>query len=50
MLKDHSGNVRMVLTEEQQSDMYPAATMEVATIAAESIYYGNLSNTQLAKP
>lgn len=27
-LKDHLGNVRMVLTEEQQQDAYPAATLE----------------------
>ena len=40
----------MVLTDEQQTDMYPAATMEVATIANESIYYGNLTNTQLNRP
>ncbi len=50
MLKDHLGNVRMVLTEEQQQDMYPAATMEAAAIASESVFYGNLSNTQLNKP
>jgi hypothetical protein len=28
MLKDHLGNVRMVLTEEQKQDFYPAATLE----------------------
>jgi RHS repeat-associated protein len=28
MLKDHLGNVRAVLTEEQQQDIYPAATLE----------------------
>jgi RHS repeat-associated protein len=28
MLKDHLGNVRMVLTEEQKINYYPAATME----------------------
>jgi RHS repeat-associated protein len=50
MLKDHLGNVRVVLTEEQQTDMYPAATLEPATITNESIYYGNLTNTQLTKP
>lgn len=27
-LKDHLGNVRMVLTEEKQQDVYPAATLE----------------------
>ncbi|THU33597.1 RHS repeat-associated core domain-containing protein [Niastella caeni] len=32
-VKDHLGNVRMVLTEEQQQDIYPAATLE-----------GNLNN------
>ncbi|HEV7332740.1 MAG TPA: DUF6443 domain-containing protein [Flavisolibacter sp.] len=28
MLKDHLGNVRIVLTEEQQTSYYPAATLE----------------------
>lgn len=28
MLKDHLGNVRMVLTEEKVQDVYPAATLE----------------------
>ena len=50
MIKDHLGNVRVVLTEEQKTDAYIAATLEVATIANESIYYGNLTNTQYTKP
>jgi RHS repeat-associated protein len=50
MLKDHLGNVRMTLTEEQKTDAYPAATLEVAAIAAESNYYGGLTTTQTARP
>lgn len=39
----------MVLTEEQQTDPYPAATMETAQAANEGNYYANL-NTGVAKP
>ena len=49
-LKDHLGNVRMVLTEEQKQDAYPAATMEASTVNTESTYYSNLTVTQYAKP
>ena len=49
-IKDHLSNVRMVITEEQKTDAYPAATMETGTIASESEYYGNLTNTQYSKP
>jgi RHS repeat-associated protein len=50
MIKDHLGNVRMVLTDELQPNSYPVATMEPGTIANESIFYGNLNNTQINKP
>jgi len=40
----------MVLTEEQQSDMYPAATMETASTATEEALYANLNTTRIAKP
>ena len=45
MIKDHLGNVRMVLTEEVQQITYPAATLENVTfnggtaISEESKYY-----------
>ncbi|MCX6313617.1 MAG: hypothetical protein NTX08_02635 [Sphingobacteriales bacterium] len=44
-LKDHLGNVRMVLTEEQQVDNYPATTLENApfnggtAINIENLFY-----------
>lgn len=38
-IKDHLGNVRMVLTEEQQIDKYPTATLETAKLATEKNYY-----------
>jgi RHS repeat-associated protein len=56
MLKDHLGNVRVVLTEEQKIDIYPAATLENTSItvngvtstavAKESEYY-NIDNTKI---
>lgn len=52
MLKDHLGNVRMVLTEEQKQDIYPAATLEDATynggtaVSVENLYY-TIDNTKI---
>ena len=45
-LKDHLGNVRMVLTEEQQQDIYPAATLETNLVTTESNYY-NIDPTKI---
>ncbi|MFD2919975.1 DUF6443 domain-containing protein [Terrimonas rubra] len=50
MLKDHLGNVRMVLTDELKTDTYIAATLEPATITEEEKYYDNLTSTQYNKP
>lgn len=50
MLKDHLGNVRMVLTDEEKTDTYIAATLEPATITAEETIYDNLTATQYNKP
>lgn len=41
-LKDHLGNTRMMLTEEQRSDSYPAATMEDANTNTEEALYTNV--------
>lgn len=38
-IRDNLGNVRVTLTEEQQQDLYPAATLETAGIATEQAYY-----------
>ncbi|MGN6420006.1 MAG: DUF6443 domain-containing protein [Pseudobacter sp.] len=50
MLKDHLGNVRMVLTEEQKADSYPAATMESAQSVTEEALYSNIASTRENKP
>ena len=49
-IKDHLGNTRMVLTDELQSDRYPAATMEMADSATENLYYSKLSETRVGLP
>jgi RHS repeat-associated protein len=38
-IKDHLGNTRMVLTEEKQQDIYPAATLESTAVSTEQNYY-----------
>jgi RHS repeat-associated protein len=38
-IKDHLGNVRMVLTDEQKQDVYPTATLESANLNTEKLIY-----------
>ncbi|WP_158563290.1 DUF6443 domain-containing protein [Chitinophaga silvatica] len=49
-VKDHLGNIRMVLTEEAQQDTYPPLTFEDATIGTESLYYENADQERVARP
>ena len=46
-LKDHLGNVRMVLTEQAEKICYIAATVEDATWASESALYNIVDNRRL---
>lgn len=48
--KDHLGNVRMVLTEEQKTDAYPPASMETAQATTEEALYANVNTTRVTKP
>ncbi|MFM6924743.1 MAG: hypothetical protein ACKOU7_04520, partial [Ferruginibacter sp.] len=38
-IKDHLGNVRMVLTDESQQDIYPATTLEPSLVGIENQFY-----------
>ena len=49
-INDHLGNIRMVLTEEQKTDMYPAATMEAPSATTEETFYSNLPATRVNPP
>jgi RHS repeat-associated protein len=50
MIKDHLGNVRMLLTEEEKTDEYPAATMETASATIEESFYTYLPETRVDPP
>ena len=55
-VKDHLGNVRMVLTEETKQDIYPAATLESTTynggtaVSVEDDFYSVDANNIVNKP
>jgi len=50
-LKDHLGNVRMLLTEETQTDVYPVASLENSNaINLEGLYYNIKPSSIVNKP
>ncbi len=49
-IKDHLGNVRMVLTDEKDTAFYPAATFEDANIATEQLFFDNADVQRTARP
>ncbi|MBN9299939.1 MAG: hypothetical protein J0I41_23255, partial [Filimonas sp.] len=49
-LKDHLGNVRMMLTDEHKQDNYPALTFENANKATETALYENADAQLTARP
>lgn len=50
MLKDHLGNIRMMLTEEKDTSFYPAATMETSVSEIENTFYINIDQTRVEIP
>lgn len=45
--KDHLGNVRVVLTEQRDTAMYPEASMETGNLARDTIYYSRVWETRV---
>jgi RHS repeat-associated protein len=49
-IKDHLGNIRMVLTEEKDTSIYPAVTFEDANTATEQVYYDHANLQRTTRP
>jgi hypothetical protein len=49
-VKDHLGNTRMVLTDEQEQSTYPAATLEDGAVDTEQLFYTINTGAIVANP
>jgi RHS repeat-associated protein len=49
-IKDHLGNVRMVLTTQKDTSVYPRATFETANAVNEQLYYENAGDQLTTRP
>jgi RHS repeat-associated protein len=48
-IKDHLGNVRMILTDEQKSNSYPVASLETVALSNERNYYSGVDSGRVNK-
>jgi hypothetical protein len=48
-IKDHLGNVRMLLTEQLETDAYPGASLEASSLNNEKLYYSGLDTGRVNK-
>jgi RHS repeat-associated protein len=48
-IKDHLGNVRMILTEQQQIDAYQVASLEIGLLDSEKLFYSGLDTGRINK-
>ena len=46
-LKDHLGNIRMVLTDEQRTDAYPVASLEDVILPSERLFYSGVDSGRM---